>query len=171
MAHMRACLEPPDTGAIIRVMALRPRTPATPLGAQAVAEILEADGELDRRCSGQGLQFDHTPPLPPPAPPLEFEPPDWPPVADRVPEAVPPRLSALAEMMARDQANGVNVFDRPPPPLPGPPVKLPPLQRPVFPAPDWDAERRHAAEQDIQAGPPPAESLSPVPAPRRRRAA
>ena len=81
--------------------------------------------------------------------------------------------AALSEMLARDQAAGINVFDHPPDPTPiGPTEQTTPLTQVPVPPVDWRAEheaaQRRAGEQDVQAGPPNARSLSPTPAPRRR---
>jgi hypothetical protein len=52
-------------------------TRAQPSG--ALAEMLAADGELDRILSGGGLTFECAPvaPAPPPGPPLYIPPADW----------------------------------------------------------------------------------------------
>jgi hypothetical protein len=57
--------------------------------------------------------------------------------------------AALAEILARDQANGVDVFDdgRQPRRAPGPPVEVPPLLPPMIPPPDWRAEEADAARR------------------------
>jgi hypothetical protein len=79
---------------------------------------------------------------------------------------------ALAEILARDMANGVDVFDDGgvPRPVPGPPLQLEPLRRPVFPEPDWRAEERAAVERDAAPDPgPPPESLDSRPAKPRKK--
>lgn len=84
--------------------------------------------------------------------------------------------NALAEMLAHDQANGVNVFDDPAPPRPpGPPISHQPLTRPVFEAPDWRAEEEARARANTtqpapdELAPPPPQSLDSRPAPPRRK--
>jgi hypothetical protein len=80
----------------------------------------------------------------------------------------------LLDLMAEEQAAGINVFDDPtPPPAPGPPEVCPPIARFVPPPANWrqeEAERAaRDAEAELAAGPPPASSLVSHPARPQRR--
>lgn len=81
--------------------------------------------------------------------------------------------AALAELLARDQEAGFDVFDHGPRPAPGPPMTIPPLTRPVIPPADWRAEAEAQARRENLSrpdpAPPPPESLRSLPARRRRR--
>lgn len=84
--------------------------------------------------------------------------------------------AALVEMLTEDQANGIDPFDDPTPPLvPGPPVHVPPLIPLAIPPADWRAEERAALARE-NAGqpdpePPPPESLTRYPAKPRQKSA
>ena len=90
----------------------------------------------------------------------------------------PPRRpqanAALAEILARDEAAGIDIFGTGPRPAPGPAAHVEPLRRPGFPAPDWRQEeaaaRARDAEPIVEAGPPPPQSLQATPARPQRKA-
>jgi len=58
---------------------------------------------------------------------------------------VAPVSNALVDMLLKDQENGVNPVEIPPPP--GPLVKNPPMIPPVIPPPDWRAEEEDRARR------------------------
>jgi hypothetical protein len=78
---------------------------------------------------------------------------------------------ALHEILERDEANGVDVFDHgPPTPAPGPAERVEPLLPVLIPPPQWreeEAERakRQAADEPVESE----QSLNPTPAKPKRR--
>jgi hypothetical protein len=73
---------------------------------------------------------------------------------------------ALLEILTRDAAAGVDIFDDGgvPRPTPGPALRLEPLQRPVFSAPNWREEEAAAIRRDSASAAPTEDELAPPPA-------
>ena len=88
--------------------------------------------------------------------------------------ARPRPAGALIEMLARDQANGIDAFDRGPAPEPGPPETSTPIFPPAIPPVDWRQEELDRARRNNpdptpdELAPPPPQSLQAHPARPRR---